>query len=68
LTNFPRCLHRVATAPLTLEVRNRRAIILGLSLQIQKAIEPLDLADKTRVLLALRAGLVDLLEQFENEV
>jgi hypothetical protein len=61
-------MQRIATAPLTLEVRNRRAIILGLSLHIQQAIEPLDLADKTRVLLALNAGLVDQLEQWESEV
>jgi len=61
-------MQRIATAPLTLAERNRRAIILGLSLQIQQAIEPLDLADKTRVLLALNAGLVDQLEQWESEV
>ena len=68
MTDFPRCMQRIATAPLTLEERNRRAIILGLSLHIQQAIEPLDLADKTRVLLALSAGLVDQLEQWESEV
>ena len=45
-----------------------RAIILALSLTVAKAILPLDLADKNRVLLALHMDVADTLEALSSEV
>lgn len=39
-----------------------RAIVLALSLTVAKAIQPLNFADKNRVLLALHMDVVDTLE------
>ena len=45
-----------------------RAIILALSLTVAQAIQPLDLADKTRVLLALHMDVANTLEALSSEV
>lgn len=45
-----------------------RAIILALSLAVAKAIQPLDLAEKNRVLLALHMDVADTLEALSSEV
>ena len=45
-----------------------RAIILALSLTVAQAIQPLDLADRTRVLLALHMDVADTLEALTSEV
>ena len=44
-----------------------RAIILALSLTVAKVIQPLDLADKNRVLLALHMDVADTLEALASE-
>ena len=44
-----------------------RAIILALSLTVAKAIQPLNLADKNRVLLALHMDVADTLEALASE-
>jgi len=45
-----------------------RAIILALSLTVAKAIQPLNFADKNRVLLALHMDVADTLEALASEV
>ena len=45
-----------------------RAIILALSLTVAQAIQPLDLADKNRVLLALHMDVANTLEALTSEV
>ena len=45
-----------------------QAIIQALSLTVAKAIHPLALADKNRVLLALHMDVVDTLEALSSEV
>ena len=45
-----------------------RVIILALSLTVAKAIQPLDLADRYRVLLALHMDVADTLEALSSEV
>ena len=44
-----------------------RVIILALSLTVAKVIQPLDLADKNRVLLALHMDVADTLEALASE-
>lgn len=44
-----------------------RAIVLALSLTVAKAIQPLNLADKNRVLLALHMDVADTLEALASE-
>jgi hypothetical protein len=44
-----------------------RAIILELSLTVAKAIQPLNFADKNRVLLALHMDVADTLEALGSE-
>jgi hypothetical protein len=44
-----------------------RAIILALSLTVAKAIQPLNFADKNRVLLALHTDVADTLEALASE-
>ena len=61
--------HRAVNAPDTGTASPEvRAIILALSLTVAQAIQPLDLADKTRVLLALHMDVADTLEALSSEV
>ena len=60
--------HRAVNAPDTGTASPEvRAIILALSLTVAKVIQPLDLADKNRVLLALHMDVADTLEALTSE-
>jgi hypothetical protein len=61
-------LHRAAKMPGTGNASPEvRAIILALSLTVAKAIQPLNFADKNRVLLALHMDVADTLEALATE-
>jgi len=60
--------HRAVRTPDTGDASPKvRAIILALSLTVAKVIQPLDLADKNRVLLALHMDVADTLEALASE-
>lgn len=60
--------HRAAKMPETGNASPEvRAIVLALSLTVAKAIQPLNLADKNRVLLALHMDVADTLEALASE-
>ena len=60
--------HRAAKMPETGNASPEvQAIILALSLTVAKAIQPLNFADKNRVLLALHMDVADTLEALASE-
>lgn len=65
---FPIAMKRVASADAELNLRQRRILIVNLKILIMQSIKPLNLADRTRVLLALQSGISDELEAYEGEV
>ena len=65
---FPIATKRVASADAELNLRQRRILIVNLKILIMQSIKPLNLADRTRVLLALQSGISDELEAYEGEV
>ena len=68
MPEFPYAMKRIASAPEGLNAHDRRLLILGLKILIMTVLQPLSLADRTRVLLALQAGINDELEAYETEV
>ena len=68
MPEFPNAMKRLASEPGGLNAHDRRHLILGLKIHIMTVLQPLSLADRTRVLLALQAGIVDELEAYETEV
>lgn len=65
---LPIATKRIHSADAELNLRQRRILIVNLKILIMQSIKPLNLADRTRVLLALQSGINDELEAYESEV